>query len=115
MGVGNAAFTIDGFFRGIGVARDVEPVAAPALAVFGAGEELIHEFGEGGGRGVGGELLHALVGRRQADEREVGATHEGARIGGGIGDEAFLGETGADEVIDGVEIHCRIRQRGHGR
>ena len=62
VGVGerNAALAVGGFFRGVGVARDVEPVAAPALAVFGASEELVDECGKGGGARGGGEVLDAI-------------------------------------------------------
>ena len=62
VGVGerNAALAVGGFFRGVGVARDVEPVAAPALAVFGASEELVDECGERGGARGGSERLDAI-------------------------------------------------------
>ena len=117
VGVGerNAALAVGGFFRGVGIARDVEPVAAPALAVFGAGEELVDEGGEGGGGRGGGEGLDAIVGRREAEERDVGAADKRARIGGRMGCELFGGEAGADEAVDGMVGGNRRRREGERR
>ena len=57
---------------GVGIAGDVEPMAPPAFAVAGRGEEAIDHAGEGFavGGGVGLEGLDILPGRRQSREVE---------------------------------------------
>ncbi|MCX6606969.1 MAG: hypothetical protein NTV52_25770 [Acidobacteria bacterium] len=71
---------------GVGIADDVEPMAGPAFAVVGRGEELVDEAGPGVGAGIvdeGGDLIGC---GRKADEIEIGAADEdglgGARGGG---------------------------------
>ena len=55
----------------VGVAHDVEPVASPAFAVVGRGEQAFDEAGPGVGRGVG-QIIVDFGGRgRQAEEVEV--------------------------------------------
>ena len=53
---------------GVGVAGDVEPVPAPALAVMRRGQQPIDDPGEGIRRPVVFERLDFLGGRRQADQ-----------------------------------------------
>ena len=55
---------------GVGVAGEVEPVASPALAVLGRGEQLVDQPREGIGPIVGDERLDPLGLGRQADQVE---------------------------------------------
>ena len=64
VGVGEAAFGVaDEVALGVGVAGDVEPVAAPAFAVAGAGEEAVHGASV---RGVEGGWGSGTDGRRES-------------------------------------------------
>ncbi len=65
----------------VGVARDIEPMPAPALAVAGRGEEPVDHLREGIGRLVLLEGLDLRGGRRQADEIERGAAQQRALVG----------------------------------
>ena len=49
---GGGAFAVDGEAVGFGVADEIKPVAAPALAVAGVGEEFVDLLFVGGGAGV---------------------------------------------------------------
>ena len=64
---------------GVGVADDVEPVAAPALAVVRRGEQAVDEFLVGVGRLVGEEGVDLFGRRRQAGQIERDAADERAR------------------------------------
>ena len=66
---------------GVGVAGDVEPVAAPALAVVRRGEQAIDEAGEGVGGGVAFEGVDLLGRRRHAPEVDGGAADQGPLVG----------------------------------
>jgi hypothetical protein len=114
---GNAALAVGGFFRRIGVPGDIEPVATPTLTVLGARQQLVDERREGGRTGIGGELLHALVRRRQAEQREVGAADQRARISRRIGGKLFLRQSGADKLVDGIvgrDPRGKFRRGGRG-
>ena len=87
---------------GVGVARHVEPVAAPAFAVAGRGEQAVHDFGKGVGRGVLFKRLDLRGGRRQAGEVVGRAADERALRGGRGGLDAFGRELGADGGVDGA-------------
>ena len=88
---------------GVAVVDGVEPVAGPAFAVLGAGEETVGECGGGGVRvGVeGGDEDGGFgVGGREAGEVVGEPADEGARVGWGSWRGG--GEGGADEVVDWV-------------
>ena len=57
--------------RALGIARDIEPVPAPALAELRRREQPIHDFLKGFRRLVLHESLHFIGPRRQADEIEI--------------------------------------------
>ena len=61
---------------GVGVTRDVEPVTAPALAEFGAGQERIDDPRERVGSVVREERLDLGRGRREADQVEEDAPQQ---------------------------------------
>ena len=65
------------------VAGDVEPVAAPALAVLRRGEELFDHLRVGAFGGILGEGFDLFVAGAQAGQVEVGALNQRARIGPG--------------------------------
>ena len=91
---------------GVGVARDIEPVAAVALAVLRRGEEAVDKLRVGVGGLVGEERLDFFGRGRQTDEIERSAADEGlARCAGG-GVEFFGCESREDEAVDG-----RLRPR----
>ena len=98
---------------GVGVAGDVEPVAAPAFAVGGGGEEAVNEGSQCGMRNaecgifssraaLALEHFDFLGCRRKAGEVEGHAADERARVGGGIGRKALLVEAGEDEAVEGL-------------
>ena len=75
-------------FLGVGIAGDVEPMPAPALAVMGRGQQPLDHPLEGAGRsvgfrnaaisaGVGGRPIRSNVARRSSVRRSAGG--EGAR------------------------------------
>ena len=68
---------------GVGVARDVEPMASPAFAVGLGGQQTVDQFREGVGRSVGDE--RGGLGRRgrQAGQVEGRAADERGAIGFG--------------------------------
>ena len=86
----------------VGVAHQVEPVAAPALAVPRRREQAVDELFVGVGRLVVDELLHLLGRGRQAVQVEIGAAGEGAAVGFGSEVEFLLLELGEDEGVDGI-------------
>ena len=115
VGVGEAAFGVaDEVALGVGVAGDVEPVAAPAFAVAGTGEEAVYGASVGGGRrdgerGRGGdgvefseEGVHLFGGGRESGEVVSDAAEEGTGVGGGGGGEVGGGQFGVDEGVEAV-------------
>ena len=66
----------------VGVAGEVEPVAAPALAVSRRRQQAIHDLGEGVRRLVFEEGVHLFRRRRQAGQIERGPAKQGALVGG---------------------------------
>ena len=90
---------------GIGVADDIEPVAAEVLAVVRGGHKLVGKRGDGGLL-VGFELRFKLGGLLwgwgESGEAKVEAAGELVGGGGWGRSEVDLGELGIDEVIDGI-------------
>src|SRR5262249_61920378 len=60
----------------VAVTPYIHPVPAPALAVTGAGQELVHHFFQSVGGGVAQECLNLFARRRQANQVEVDAAQE---------------------------------------
>ena len=85
----------------VGVAGEVEPVAAPALAVLRRGEQAVDHFFESLRRVVGQEGVDFLRRGRQAGEVEGGAAEQRDLVGRLRGLDALGFELGQDEGIDG--------------
>jgi len=81
----------------VGIAGHVEPVAAPALAKAGIGEELIDESGV-----FFASKVSAVRWRRQANEIEIEPADEGAGSSTWRGLEAVFLQFGANEAVDVV-------------
>ena len=93
---------------GVGIARQIEPVARPLLAVAVAGEEFFH-------RGVVAvaEIGRHVLGRRgEPDEVEPQPSAEDRRLGRGRRLEADRRKLGADEGIDRVGSRRRHLRDG---
>ena len=101
---------------GVGVAGDVEPVAAPPLAVMRRSQQAIDDPGEGIRRPVVFERLDLLGGRRQADQvvsRPGGASVR--RSAGGDGVSPAASSRGQDERVDRRARPVRWCDRGDRR
>ena len=102
----------------LGVAGDVEPVPAPALAVMRTGQHTIDDPGKGVRRMILQKRLDFLRSRRQPDQVEAGTADQLA-FAGGLHWVQLLGfEASEDEVVDGVPRPGRILdlgQRGFAR
>ena len=86
----------------VGIAGDVEPMAAPALTVVRRCEEPVDDPGEGVGALVGEEIFDLGFRRGQADEIEGGAAEQGAFVGRGDGRKALLLESRQNEAVEGM-------------
>ena len=87
---------------GVGIVRNVEPVAGPALAVVGRGEQAVDKFFIRVGGCVGDERGHVLGRGRQADEVERQPADECAAIGLGRRSQPASGELNLDEPVNVV-------------
>lgn len=99
---GGGAFAVNGKAVGFGIANEIEPMAAPAFAVAGVGEEFIDLLFVGEGIGIVEEGPGFFGGGREADEAEVETTEECAAAGFGGRCEVLFFEFGEDEIVDGV-------------
>ena len=99
----------------VGVAGDVEPVAAPAFAVVGRGEEPVDDPGEGVGALVGQEVLDLGFRRGQADQVERGAAEKRAPVGWRHRREAAFLEARQDEAIEGMADPVLVLDVGQRR
>ena len=88
VGVGN--LVIEFVSGSLGVTDEVEPVAAPALAVMRAGEESIHQPLVGIGRAIGEERLDRVGRGRQPGEVETESADRGSPAGLGRGSRPTL-------------------------
>ena len=100
---------------GVGVARHVEPVTAPAFAIAGAGEQAIDELGNGGlaipGRCFD-ELFHFGGCRRKSGEIETHPANQCPCISGLSGSQPGGFQFRQDEPVD-VRLHpARVLHRG---
>ena len=86
----------------VGIAGQVKPVAAPALAVVGRGQRAIHHPLVGVGAGVVDKRFNLLRRRRQTQHVQIHATNERVAIRLGAGGDSFLFQSGQDERVDGV-------------
>lgn len=93
---------------GVGVTGDIEPMAAPAFAVPGIGEESVHPTGDRGGRRVADKGVHLGWGWWHSDQVVEESSNQRARIGGWgegeIGGLEFGEEEGVDGGLDSVSI-----------
>ena len=100
---------------GVGVACDIEPVAAPALSVGVTGQEPVEDALPGVGGGVVEKSGNLVEGGGEAGEIERGAAEERAPIGKPGGHEAASFECGDDEAVDVVAHEPRVGHRGRYR
>ena len=96
----------------IRVARQVEPVARPLLAVVRGIEQPVHIALVGVGARVGGEFAYLFGSGRQAGEVETDAAQQGELGGFGRGRDALLFQAGEDEIVDFVARPGAIAHRG---
>ena len=87
---------------GVGVARDVEPEPAVALAVVRRREQRIDQMLPRVRRLVADERVHLRRRRRQAEEIEVGAPHERVPIGARRRLQPARAARGLEESIDWI-------------
>ena len=102
----------------VGIAHQVQPVPAPALAVAGRIQQPLDEGLVGGGVGVGQEPPNLFGFRRQSGQVEAGAPDQGQAVGLGREAEPFFPEPGGNEGIHRVAQTGwlgRVRQGRHGR
>ena len=85
---------------GIGVTHDVEPVASPAFAVTGRGQQAIDHFLKGVGGVIGKEIPQFLFRWRKAGQIECGAAEKRGFVGLRSGFETILFEVREDELVD---------------
>ena len=85
---------------GVGVARGIEPVLAPSLAVSGAGQQAIDEPLVGVRAGVVDERRDLVGRRRQAGQVEGQAADQGGAVGVGAEGQPAVLERPLDEAID---------------
>ena len=86
----------------VGIPGEVEPVAPPALAVAGRGEQLVDQPREGVGPLVGHERLDPIGLGRQADQVEVRPADQGAAVGPLTGCSPFARCPAAMQLVDGL-------------
>ena len=84
---------------GIGVAGDVQPVAAPAFAVAGRGQQAVHQPGEGPGSLVAEKLLDFLFRGGQAVQVELGPAEQRQLAGAGSRIQVFFLQLAQHEGI----------------
>ena len=100
---------------GVGVARDVEPEAAPAFAVARRGQQAVQHFGVGLRRFVGEERVYFIGVGRQTGQVERGAPDQRALVGGRVGFNAFGFEFRTHEAVDGRQRGMVFFQNWNGR
>ena len=98
---------------GVGVPRDVQPMAAPAFAVGFGSQQPVDQFREGVGGGVGDERGGLGRRRRQAGQIEGRATDERGAIGLGREVEPVGFQFLADERVDRSEVRS-VGELRHG-
>ena len=86
------------FFR---VAGHVQPIAGPALAVVGRGQQAVDHGFMGLGRGIPQEGLDLLGGRRQADQVKGDPAKPGAPVGRSHRFQSLLFQAGQHKAVEG--------------
>ena len=87
---------------GIGIARNVQPMPPPALAVARVSEQPVDFLTVCVGVGIAGESMHLLGSRGQADEVEIEASQQEPLRGRRGGSQLAALQLGQDEGIDRV-------------
>ena len=101
--------------RAVGIAHQVQPVAAPALAVAGRVQQPRNECFVGGRIGVGQEPPNLLGFRRQSGQVKAGSPDQGEAVGFGREAESLFLEPGGNEGIHWVAQPGWIDRAGQGR
>ena len=97
---------------GIGVAGDVQPVAAPAFAVAGRGQQAVHQPGEGPGSPVAEKVFDFLLGGGQAMQVELSPAEQRQLASAGRRVQAFFLQLVQHEGIHRRPNPARIAQVG---
>ena len=113
--VQEVAYQISRVVSLIHVARSIEPVPAPPLAVVRGGQQAVNQPLVSIRSGVGYEFLDLLRGRGQAYQVVVGSPQERALRGVGRERETFSFELRQHEGIDRCAHAVRAFDVGHGR
>jgi hypothetical protein len=87
---------------GLAPAHHVQPVAAPALAVLGPGQQRVDQARPGVGRRVVHEGLHLLGAGRQPEQVEPGPARQRGAVGGRVGLQSLLLQLREHEGVDRV-------------
>lgn len=98
----------------IGVAGQVEPMAAPAFAKVWGSQELIDESGPTLRGRISGKGGGSFRGWGQAEEIQAEAADERARISFRRREHGFFFELGQDEMIDGIADPLLVFNGGQG-
>ena len=98
---------------GVGVARGIEPVAAPALTVGRRGEQALDDFRKSLRRLIAQKTRHLLRRRRQAGEVVGRAAEQRFLARVGRGDHAFLLDLREDEAIHRRPAPHAVLDRRH--
>src|SRR5579884_4319655 len=111
----DGARRIDAVAVGVGVARQVEPMAAPPFAVVWAGQQPLDDALVGIGPFITQEIFYVLWRRRQTDEVEVNTAQQGDALGFRRGSEALFFQPREDESIHGIATPVAIFDMGQYR
>ena len=93
------------------IARDIEPVAPPPLAVVRRGEQPIDEPLPGTARRVVEERVRLLEGGRKANQIEIRAAQKRPALGPGSGADALVPSLLLEETVDRV-VRAELRKDG---
>ena len=99
---------------GIRIARHIQPVPAPALAVMGRGEEAVHQFLPGVRRLIVQELRRFGRRGRHPDQIEIRASQQGNAVRLRRSPQTFLLQRGMDERVYWIRGGIRGRHRQCG-
>src|SRR6185436_19281523 len=106
---------IVGVALGVGVPRDVEPVASPTLAVAGRRQEPVDDVLEGARGRIALEVLDLRGGGGKAVEIVGRAADQRPAVGGPRGTKPSLLERRQDEEVDGTGGPARVADCGKRR
>ncbi len=96
------ALAVDRIAVRVGVARLVEPVPAPALAVVGRGEQAVDQRLVSRGTFIFDEPLDLVRRRQQSDQVEIDAANQRRSIGRGRRRQSFGFQPRQNELVDRV-------------